>query len=212
MNNILEIKPNTIIGDNFVCELILSSWSGFQSRQGFYTSKDIEDTSNGLTKVYIEGKEIDQNKIVTLEQINALKYLLENSDKVKDIILNRLLSEMPELKEIYEDLIPDIKKIEDFKDYVGLSNVYLMTSDKDGYAYTGFELGCDWDEEHGIGIMMHKDRVIDIGDADIAFASWITFEDNGTIEDETKKWEEANSKLQMERQVNEVKKPWWKFW
>ncbi len=60
--------------------------------------------------------------------------------------------------------------------------------------------------------MMHKDRVIAIGQADTSFNSWITFEDNGRTEIETKKWNEENAKLQNQRQSTENNKPWWKFW
>ncbi len=212
MNNILNIKPNIIIGDNYEGELILLSWSGFQSRQGFYTAEDSNTVSTGFTKVYIEGKEVDYVNVTTIEQVNAIKYLLDNSDIVRDALLTGLLNEIPDLKEVYEDLVPEIHKIEDFRNCIGLSSIHLMSSDKDDFAYIGFELGCDWDEEHGIGVMMHKDRVIAIGQADTAFDSWVTLEDNGTTELDAKKRIEENSKLQEERQASENKKPWWKFW
>jgi len=212
MNNILEIKPNIIIGDNYEGELTLLSWTGFQSRQGFYSSKDSNELSNGVVKVFLEGKEVDYVKVTTLEQVNAIKYLVDNSEEVRDALLNGLLNEMTELKEIYEDLIPEINKIEDFRNCIGLANIHIMSSDKDNFAYIGFELGCEWDEEHGVGVMMHKDRVVAIGQADTAFDSWVTFDDNGTTELETKKWEEANTKLELDRKATENKKPWWKFW
>lgn len=212
MNNILEIKPNIIIGDNYEGELTLPSWTGFQSRQGFYTSKDSNDVSNGLVKVFLEGKEVDYVKVTTVEQVNAIKYLVDNSDEVRDALLTGLLNEMTELKGIYEDLIPEINKIEDFRNCIGLANIHIMPSDKDNFAYIGFELGCEWDEEHGVGVMMHKDKVVAIGQADTAFDSWVTFDDNGTTELESKKWDEANAKLQLDRKAIENKKPWWKFW
>lgn len=40
---------------------------------------------------------------------------------------------------------------------------------KDGFAYVGFELGCSWDEEHGLGVLTHKDHVVKIGEAETAF-------------------------------------------
>ena len=118
---------------------------------------------------------------------------------------------MSSLKEISDDLIPEIDNIEDFKNFIGLANIHIMTSDKDDFAYIGFELGCNWDEEHGVGIMMHKDRVVAIGQAETSFDSWVTFDDNGTSEIETQKWNKANAKLQSEEQKNK-KKQWWKFW
>ena len=70
-----------------------------------------------------------------------------------------------------------------------------MYSDKDNFAYIGFEFGCEWDEEHGLGVMMHKDSVVVIGQADTSFDSWVTFNDNGTTDRETEKWNAENARL-----------------
>jgi hypothetical protein len=100
---------------------------------------------------------------------------------------------------------------EDFKNLIGLSNLHIMESDKNDFAYIGFELGCDWDDEHGVGIMMHKDRVVAIGLAETSFDNWVTFDDNGTSEIEKQNWNEANAKLQSEG-PRKTEKQWWKFW
>ena len=211
MNNIIDLKPNIIIGDTYDGFLQLKSWKGFQSRQGFYGSRDNAEVSDGSVKVYVQGKEIDYVKTTTIQQVNAIKFLVDNSDSVRNALLVGLLNELPSLKEIYDDLIPDINNIEDFKNFIGLANLHVMTSDKDDFAYIGFELGCNWDDEHGVGIMMHKDRVVAIGQAETSFNSWVTFDDNGTSEIEMQNWNKANAKLQFEGQKNK-EKPWWKFW
>lgn len=211
MNNIIDLKPNIIIGDTYEGILAMNSWMGFQSRQGFYGSRDKDESSDGFVKVFVQGKEIDYVKTTTKQQVNAIRFLVDNSETVINALLVGLLNELPSLKEIYEDLIPDIDNIEDFKNFIGLANLHIMNSDKDDFAYIGFELGCNWDDEHGVGIMMHKDRVVAIGQAETSFDSWVTFEDNGTSEIETQRWNEANTKLQPEGQKNK-EKPWWKFW
>jgi hypothetical protein len=87
-----------------------------------------------------------------------------------------------------------------------------MADEKDGYAYIGFELGCTWDEEHGDGVMMQKDRVIEIGLAATSFDSWVAYDNNGTSEMEQAKWEEANAGIAAEKKNEELKiKPWWRF-
>jgi len=211
MNNIIDLKPQIIIGDTYEGILTLNSWKGFQSRQGFYSSLDKDESSDGIVKVFVQGKEIDYVKTTTIQQVNAIGFLVDNSEAIRNALLVGLLNVLPSLKEFYEDLIPDIDNIEDFKNLIGLSNLHIMTSDKDGFAYIGFELGCDWDDEHGVGIMMHKDRVVAIGQAETSFDSWVTFDDNGTSEIETQNWNEANAKLQSEGQ-KKTEKQWWKFW
>ncbi len=212
MTNIIDLKPNTIIGDVYKSLLTLDSWKRFQSRQGIYGSQDKQDDSDGIVKIFVQGKEIDNVKITTQEQINAIKYLIDNSDGIRDALLIGLLKELPNLREIYEDLIPNIDNVNQFMNVLGLANLHVMSSDKENFAYIGFELGCDWDDEHGLGVMMHKNRVVAIGQADTSFDDWVTFDDNGTTEIETQKWNEANAKIQLERQGNNAEKPWWKFW
>ena len=211
MQNVLELKPNIIIGDNYEGEITLSSWKGFQSRQGFYGEKDSSEISNGFVKVFITGRQVDYVKTTTQEQVNSISYLQNNSDKIRDEILNALFKQLPEIKEIYEDLVPEIKNIADFKNVLGLSIIHVMDSDKDGFSYIGYEFGCDWDDEHGIGVMMHKDRVIEIGQADTSFDSWITYKDNGTEKEKEEKWNTQNN-TNVGHQINKTKKPWWKFW
>jgi hypothetical protein len=43
--------------------------------------------------------------------------------------------------------------------------------------YVGFEFGCTWDDEHGLGVLMHGERVVDVGGAETAFLLWIAERD-----------------------------------
>lgn len=52
---------------------------------------------------------------------------------------------------------------------MGKSRNYVRLDAADGLAYIGLQLGCDWDDEHGLGIVLHGTRVVEIGEADIAF-------------------------------------------
>jgi hypothetical protein len=73
--------------------------------------------------------------------------------------------------------MPDVNDVSQFKSLIGLSTVHLMNVSKDGTAYIGYEFGCSWDDEHGLGFMTHKDRVIKIGGADTSFLTWVAKED-----------------------------------
>ncbi len=54
---------------------------------------------------------------------------------------------------------------------MGLNQIHILSYAKDGVAYIGFEFGCNWDEEHGFGILMHKERIVEIGSAHLSFES-----------------------------------------
>lgn len=211
MKDVLELTPNIIVGDHYEGQISLPAWKGFQSRQGVYGSKDSSEISDGMAKVFIDGQHVDYVKTTTQEQINSIHFLRDNSEKIRDAILNALLKELPDIREIYEDLVPEINCFADFKNVLGLSTIHVLNSNKDDFSYIGYELGCDWDDEHGLGVMMHKDRVVEIGQADTSFNYWITYKDNGTEKEEEQKWN-AEHVTVLTRHQNVKQKPWWKFW
>jgi len=62
---------------------------------------------------------------------------------------------------------------------MGLVAIHVLGVAKGGVAYVGLELGCDWDEEHGAGLMLHKARIVKVGGADTSFLEWIAERDGG---------------------------------
>lgn len=162
----------------------LDAWSGFQSRQGIYNSLDTKLISDGIVKLQLGGDMVVENPEVSDEHVNAYKYLVEHQFIIRDKILSFLMVEYPRLKQLY-DLdseeermrMPNIDNKDQFKNLVGLSVVHLLNVCKDKIVYVGYEFGCTWDDEHGLGIMTHKDQIIKLGCADSAFLSWIAEKD-----------------------------------
>ena len=68
--------------------------------------------------------------------------------------------------------MPEIERIEQLRSLIGLSNVYVHAVSKDGMAYIGYEFGCTWDDEHGLGVMTHRNRIVEAGYADASFDEW----------------------------------------
>jgi len=62
-----------------------------------------------------------------------------------------------------------------------------------------------WNPEHGFAVITHQERVIDLdrGETDI----WKIYEDNGTLEEVQKEYNERAKNFKP-REV----KPWWKIW
>ena len=65
----------------------------------------------------------------------------------------------------------------DFRRLIGLHNVHFVPLMKDGLPYFGYEFGCIWDDEHGLGVLMHGRRVVEVGDAQTSFTLWIAERD-----------------------------------
>jgi len=191
----------------------LSAWSGFQSRQGSYASVDQATPSDGNIKLAVGGDMLVDDPVVTQEHVNAYNFLVTDQEKIRDSILNSLLAKYPDLQELYDydpetaaDIMPDVDKLSQFKSLIGLSNIHLMNVSKDGVAYVGYEFGCTWDDEHGLGVMTYKDRVIEIGGADVSFLTWVAEKDL-----KPKKTNDANAPGEAPI-TPKSNKPWWKFW
>ncbi len=169
---ITEVQPNTIIGEDYEGWINLPAWKGYESRNGFYGSIDSNKESDGTIKVHIIGESVDYVHLLSQSQFNAIRFLKEKAEQIRDSILNELYAEYPNTKEIYKDLISEIRTIADYKNNLGVAFIHVMDCEKDNHSYVGFELSCSWDEEHGIGVMMHKDKVVKIGLAEESFNHW----------------------------------------
>jgi hypothetical protein len=110
----------------------------------------------------------------TEEQAAAFRYLLGNGDKVRNAILKAVFKDYPALRrEVIEDemfddeelaeAMPVLTEPDGLKAITGLGTVYIHPVAVDGVAYVGFAFGCRWDEEHGFGVLTHKQRVVKVG-------------------------------------------------
>ena len=213
MKNALDLTSNVIIGDDYEGSLLLDAWKGFQSRRGPYASQDKEERSSGQVKVTVEGIPVDYVKVCSAAQVASIHHLVEHAESIRDSLLKGLLDIFPSWKEVYGEYLPDVSDVSQFKDVIGLSYLHILSAEKDGFAYIGFELGCSWDDEHGAGVLMHKERVIEVGQADTSLNSWAAYDDNGTAEIEQAKWTAANTEIATEIKKREFEaKPWWRFW
>jgi len=65
---------------------------------------------------------------------------------------------------------------------MGLHDVHILASARDGFAYVGYEFGCNWDDEDGFGVLSHLDRVIEHGPARVAFRTSVAIASDGGVE------------------------------
>ncbi len=179
------IIPNLSLTEYDSWETIiqLPAWQCFQSRQGAYASVDSTTPSDGTVRLRIDNEENKQTA-PSPEQVKAYQYLLANQEQIRDAMLEALLVEYENLRDVYgydeeeaAQYMPPVQKASDFKKLIGLSSVHISYVQKDGVAYIGYVFGCTWDDEHGLGIMSHQQRVIEIGGADTSFLWWVADDD-----------------------------------
>ncbi|MET3019048.1 DUF6985 domain-containing protein [Flavobacterium hydatis] len=158
--------------DGIYHEINLKDW------QLFFNEKD---ESIYYTILDEDSDEIEEHSI---EHNNGIEYLQNNQTTILESILSELLNKYPKLQEIYDypedekqDFMPDISQTKDFADLLSPSSIYITSVFKDDIPYIGYMFSCSWDSEHGLGIMTHKNQIIEIGGADTAFSTWSAEED-----------------------------------
>jgi len=176
MNKIPNIE---FIDGRFEGKVSLPVWKDFQNTQELYDSLEAVRGLNEEFRISIGGDMVVANPTITPEHINSYNYLITHSEQISNSILTRLFSEYKNLRNEYgyeendtDETMPDVDNIEQFKKLVGLSQVHLMNVSKDNIAYVGYQFDCNWDDEHGLGFMTHRDRVVAFGGAHTSSPFW----------------------------------------
>ncbi len=161
----------------------LPSFSGFQSRNGPYTSKDSEEPSSGEITLVIEDDLSDRPDPYP-EQIAAIEYIFNNQDRIIESVIIKTLKELPVIVSDYgleKKIEVNNLNRENIKSLMGFSQIEIKIPSKDGISYFDLIGGGEWDEEHGLNILMHNDRVVTFSDID-GNSGWDAIKDNGTYE------------------------------
>jgi len=64
-----------------------------------------------------------------------------------------------------------------------LGGVFVQPVIARGLAYLGFSCDATWEPEHGLGVVTHDRRVIEVSHADAAFTPWTAVRDAGRLEE-----------------------------
>lgn len=108
----------------------------------------------------VMGTEDQQNEQTanppTAPQVAAFTFLLESGKHIREVMLSTIQQYVPEWQG---------KASGEFAPMVELTTVILLITALDGISY----VGCEWagmEFEHGIGILLHRDRVAFVGMAE----------------------------------------------
>jgi hypothetical protein len=160
----------------------LASWAGFQARRRPDASRGTQRLSDGSVVIVLAG--LPAMAPPAKDALDRVAWLLDHEREVSGALLRGLLAQYARLQTAYDcepperdRLMPAVRSPEDFRPLIGLRAVHVHPLTKDGIPYLGFELDCTWDDEHGLGVLMHGTRVVEIGEADTAILLWIAERD-----------------------------------
>lgn len=163
----------------WVGHVTLPSWKGFQSRLGPYNAMDSMEPSDGRVRLSVGPPLPDSSVAPSVDQLKAFQFLLDNDSELNRAVCAAIADEYPNMIAPYdpveaEDLgIAQHVAADDLPLLMGLSQVHVLHVVHGGEAMIGFELGCTWEPEHGLGALTHRGRVLEVGLAEVAYTEWI---------------------------------------
>lgn len=123
------------------------------------------------------------NRISIIHE-NGYSYLINEQENLLNLILEKILIQYPIWQETfkYEEeekdmYMPNISDKSQLKKLISPSKIFIHNISVDNLPYIGIQFNCTWDDEHGLGILCYKNRIIKMGGSEIAFMSWIAEKD-----------------------------------
>jgi len=170
-------------GFSWVAATTLPSWKGYLDRTGAYGGRGTGASSDGSVEVVFAPEGRDASPL-TEQELSLISWFLENEGRVSDAAKDAIFQKYPDLQESYDyspsekaEFMPDISSVEDLRQLIGLYAVNVHQIEKDGLPYIGLEFGCTWDEEHGLGVLMHGTRPVEVDGSHTALLLWIAKRD-----------------------------------
>jgi hypothetical protein len=90
--------------------------------------------------------------------------LVEQYWEMRDLVIECLIDEDP------DNVVPEIENPEDLAPLCGLVALHIGSLNSAGEPIFGIELGCNWENEHGAGVQFEGLKVVESGDAAVAFS------------------------------------------
>ena len=109
----------------------------------------------------------------------TLTYINDNQDAIYQQLINIVRADYDETFKLYgeDEEIPEVQNNDELLELLMPLHATIHETTKDGINYVGFGFDCSWQEEHGIGVLMYKDRVVQHGGEDHAFLEYMAEED-----------------------------------
>jgi hypothetical protein len=184
--NVPPFPPLAWDGYFWATTVVLPAWKGFQCRLGPYGARSSQKPSDGTIQFSVASPGKDSETAPSPEQGAAYRYLVDHQESIRDTILRAVFDEYPGYRAAYyedydldksDDALPVLDSPEQLRDVMGLSSVLIHSVVREGVAYVGYEFGCAWESEHGLGAMTHQGRVVTVGHADVSILEWIAEND-----------------------------------
>jgi hypothetical protein len=174
----LELPPLKWDGYSWEGEVVLPSWRGFHTPRGRARREKNPGPPEGTVRIRFKSA---GNQPPTEAQVVAYRWLIEHEAESAGELLSAVFTEYPRFREEFIDAYddedaqsaaqtaPPLEAPEQLSALMEPYCVFVLPVEKDGVAYVGLEFKCVWEAEHGLGVLTHKGRVVEVGPAPTAF-------------------------------------------
>jgi uncharacterized protein DUF6985 len=106
-------------------------------------------------------------------------WLLANEARVGKALVAAVEGAFPEMRPLYVEAavpakdLPETLTARNRAKHIDIRTLTIHDVVKGRRPYLGFEVGCTWDREHGIGVMMHGTDIVEIGGGDVSLDEWV---------------------------------------
>ncbi len=171
---LLEFRQNE---DEYVLRVKLALWKDFAS--------DHSEPGRQGEKASFVLQAVDDSLAPEANYAAAIRWFLTHQTEIQQqalgaihtYILDVLIGEY----ELDDEELLSYRTSDQLSSMMDLSYVRFYPQSKDGLPYFGLELECNWDPEHGCGVMFHGAKVVDIGMAETVQGGFDIDEDGGEI-------------------------------
>ena len=160
---------------HWTLKAVLPSWKDNRSQRDLQGRRETPEASDGIVEIQLSPIRRSAEP-PTATEVAAVSWVIENEALISHALIASLFKEYGSLQELYgysgkprAELMPDIERADELRSMIRLHKVYVHRTQKEGTPYSGFLFGCDWEKEHGLGILMQGNRTVKIGWADTAF-------------------------------------------
>jgi hypothetical protein len=132
-----------------------------------------DEAKQGEVELSVDTPEGDEP---SSSQERAFLQFLENQQSICAAVIDAIFDEYQSDLEFWrtgdnlidELMVPSLQSPDGLKRLLRLLRVKVLAVARDGCAFIGFSFDCTWDEEHGVGVLVHGTRVVKIGDYSVA--------------------------------------------
>jgi len=167
--------------DGFMIEYKFNYWAQFRYNQIRWNSKDdfviiefpfVHEEKEQIIGEGVIQKYLSPNRdivIPTSSQKEALLFFLSNEASLGQRVVNNIFDEYNRQRSIYKEpddssYMPKLQNGNELVTYLELTRVYVLPNSYGNTSFVGLYFGgCSWDEEHGLGVLTWKERVVKIG-------------------------------------------------